>query len=241
MALEKATIVDAFKNEGLDEGIAEGLGFETDEQMKTWIGKYKDSTSFHPESLDKFTPEQLIEMANKRQSKSMQSLIDKLKEDARKKVEDEWNKTHSGTQSTTVEPPTNKDSDISEQLKTVLEQNKSFMEWKENVEKTQKEKETELSISEKRKSVLESLKKEGCDNDEVLEFVELKMNIDDGSNVESLKTKGKELYDEKYKKLFGRSYSPVFGGSGSSGEGKPSKEAEAIIKKNAERVKNLKY
>ena len=88
---------------------------------------------------------------------------------------------------------------------------------------------------------MDSLKKEGCDNDDVLEFVELKMQVDASSDVESLKTKGKELYDEKYKKLFGRSYSPVFGGSGSSGEGKPSKEAEAIIKKNAERVKNLKY
>ena len=111
----------------------------------------------------------------------------------------------------------------------------------ETMKNAQRDKETQMSISEKKKSIMDSLKKEGCDNDDVLEFVELKMQVDASSDVESLKTKGKELYDEKYKKLFGRSYSPVFGGSGSSGEGKPSKEAEAIIKKNAERVKNLKY
>lgn len=237
MALEQTAVVDAFNKEGLDEGIAEGLSFETDEQMNKWIGKYKDITSFKPESLDKFTPEQLIEMANKRQSKSMQSLIDKLKSDAAKKVEEDWNKTHGGVNKDENIPPENKDEGKGNLEKQIEALNKEI----ETMKNTQRDKETQMSISEKKKSIMDSLKKEGCDNDDVLEFVELKMQVDASSDVESLKTKGKELYDEKYKKLFGRSYSPVFGGSGSSGEGKPSKEAEAIIKKNAERVKNLKY
>lgn len=237
MALEQAAVVDAFKKEGLDEGIVEGLSFETDEQMNKWIGRYKDATSFKPESLDKFTPEQLIEMASKRQSKSMQSLVDKLKADAAKKAEEDWNKTHGGGKDTENTPPDNKDDGKSALEKQLESLSKEI----ETLKNAQKEKESQISISEKKKAIMDSLKKEGCDNDEVLEFVELKMQVDASSDVESLKTKGKELYDEKYKKLFGRSYNPVFGGSGGSGEGKPSKEAEAIIKKNAERIKNLKY
>ena len=237
MALEQAAVVDAFKKEGLDEGIVEGLSFETDEQMNRWIGRYKDATSFKPESLDKFTPEQLIEMASKRQSKSMQSLVDKLKADAAKKAEEDWNKTHGGGKDTENTPPDNKDDGKSALEKQLESLSKEI----ETLKNAQKEKESQISVSEKKKAIMDSLKKEGCDNDEVLEFVELKMQVDASSDVESLKTKGKELYDEKYKKLFGRSYNPVFGGSGGSGEGKPSKEAEAIIKKNAERIKNLKY
>ena len=237
MALEQAAVVDAFKKEGLDEGIVEGLSFETDEQMNRWIGRYKDATSFKPESLDKFTPEQLIEMASKRQSKSMQSLVDKLKADAAKKAEEDWNKTHGGGKDTGDTPPDNKDDGKSALEKQLESLSKEI----ETLKNAQKERESQISVSEKKKAIMDSLKKEGCDNDEVLEFVELKMQVDAGSDVGSLKEKGKELYDEKYKKLFGRSYNPVFGGSGGSGEGKPSKEAEAIIKKNAERVKNLKY
>lgn len=237
MALEQTAVVDAFKKEGLDEGIVEGLSFETDEQMNKWIGRYKDATSFKPESLDKFTPEQLIEMANKRQSKSMQSLVDKLKADAAKKAEEDWNKTHGGGKDTGDTPPDNKDDGKSALEKQLESLSKEI----ETLKNAQKEKESQISVSEKKKAIMDSLKKEGCDNDEVLEFVELKMQVDASSDVESLKEKGKELYDEKYKKLFGRSYNPVFGGSGGSGEGKPSREAEAIIKKNAERIKNLKY
>lgn len=238
MALEQTAVVDAFKKEGLDEGIAEGLSFETDEQMNKWIGKYKDTTSFKPESLDKFTPEQLMEMANKRQSKSWQSLMDRVKSDALKKAKEELNGNHGGGgKDTETTPPDNKDGEKS----TLEKQLESLSKEIETMKNAQKEKESQISVSEKKKAIIDSLKKEGCDNDEVLEFVELKMQVDASSDVESLKTKGKELYDEKYKKLFGRSYNPVFGGSGGSGEGKPSKEAEAIIKKNAERVKNLKY
>ena len=240
MAVEQTAIVDAFKNEGLDEGIAEGLNFETDESMKSWIGKYKDSTSFHPESLDKFTPEQLIEMANKRQSKSMQSLIDKLKDDAKKKVEEEWNKTHSGSPTPVTDPPVNKGSGIEQQLKAIAEQNKFLLEWKENIEKTQKEKATELSVSEKKKSILDGLKKNGCNNEDVLEFVELKMQVNADSNAEDCIKEGKKLYDEKYKKLYGGNvYSPVSKGGIEAAEGKPSEAIKKIKERTKERIKKL--
>ena len=232
MALEQGTIVDAFKQEGLDETIAEGLNFDTDEQMNKWIGNYKKVTSFNPSSLDNFTPEQLLEMARNRQSRSMQSLVDKLKDDAKKKVEEEWAKTHQGG---------------NDKVETGGGEEKSALEKKiDELEKMQKEmiaekqaRESELSIAEKKKSILDSLKKEGCDNEEVLEFVELKMKIDESSDVESLKAKGKSIYDEKYKKLFnGKAYSPASGGGSTVIKSKPTKEAEAIIAAMKEKNKN---
>ena len=97
----------------------------------------------------------------------------------------------------------------------------------------------EKSVSEKKKSFLKELKEKGCDNDEILEIVELKTKIDKDSNIEDLVSEGKKIYDTKYKKLFGNKYSPSGGGNG-NGSGKPTKEAESIKEKNKNRIKNFK-
>ena len=234
MAVEKLQIVDALKNEGLDENLAEGLSFENEEQMNGWIGKAKNFASFKPEMLDKLTPEQILEMANKRQSKSLQSLIDSIKTNEKKKLEDDWKKNHKEEK---TKPEPSQDNDMAA-LKKRLEDMES---WKEQVEKEKSERELNQSIETKKKSVMSALKEDGCDNEEVIEFVSLKLQINKDSDIDELKKEGKKIYDDKYKKLYGRSYNPSYGGNGDVHDGKPSKEAQAILKKNAERVKSLKY
>ena len=235
MAVEQTAIIDAFKNEGLNEGIAEGLNFETDDAMKTWIGKYKEATSFNPESLDKFTPEQLMEMASKRQSKSMQSLVDKLKSDAQKKVQEEWNKSHP---SPTKKPETGGggSSEKSELEKQVAE----LLRKEEERDKKEQQREELASLSKKKSSIIESLKKDGCNNEDILEFVDLKIKITADSNVEDCIKEGKAIYDEKYKKLFGgKVYSPVGGGGPKPTDGKPSESIQKIKEKAQARIKKL--
>ena len=230
MAIEKTQIVDALKNEGLDESLADDLSFENEEKLNGWIEKIKNFASFKPEMLDKLTPEQIIEMANKRQSKSLQSAIDSIKTNEKKRLEEERKKSHSD--------PDPKEIPENEEVDALKKKIAEMEEWKNKVEKERSDRELNQSIDSKKKSVMSALKSDGCNNDEVLEFVGLKLEVTKDSDIDDLKKEGKKIYDEKYKKLFGRSYIPGEGGNSHTNKNKPTKEALAVLESIKERNKN---
>ena len=112
--------------------------------------------------------------------------------------------------------------------------------WKEEVV-LEKQRQAELSsIKSKKESVISSLKKDGSDNDEILEFVELKLPITKDSDIEDLKKEGKKIYDEKYKKIYGANYRPGGGNANTPHAATTTKEIDDINNKNKEYRKKIK-
>lgn len=153
--------------------------------------------------------------------------------------DDEWNKNHQPTEDKN-NPPKDDDKDH----KSDEGKDSALEALEKEVAEMKKEREEESArgkISEKQKEVLKTLKEQGCDNDEVLEFVTLKLNINKDSDVSDLEKEGKKIYDEKYKKLYSRTYIPSSGGSSLEHEKERSKEVQKILEKNKARLKNVKY
>lgn len=103
------------------------------------------------------------------------------------------------TQTNTVVDPND---EIAKKLKELDDFKKSLEQRHESDVKTAK-------ITEKRNSVLSKLKEQGADNLEILEFVELSLSIDEDSDVNSLLSKGIELYNDKYSRVYRGEVSPA--------------------------------
>lgn len=229
MPLEKTVITDALKKEGLDESLADGLSFETEDAMNGWIGKAKNFTTFKASDFDKFTPEQLKEFANKRESKVLQSLLDSVKNDDKKKFEEEFNKKLEESKKNHPTPPsTGNDDDLKKELLELKGVVTGLLDEKKALTEKQ-------AVEEKKTAIMKSLKDAGCDNDDILEFVGLKIKVDKDSDVDEIQKEGKKIYDEKYKRLYGRSYKPAKGSNGTGiTQSKPTKQATSIL----ESIKN---
>lgn len=80
-------------------------------------------------------------------------------------------------------------------------------------------------IEEKRNSVLSSLKEQGANNSEILEYVELKLSIEAESDLNSLVTDALKIYNDKYSRVYKGEVNPAFGYGGSTTTRKNTKDA----------------
>lgn len=226
MPLEKEVIIDAFKKEGLDEKLADGLNFEDEATMNGWIGTAKNFNTITPESLDKFTPEQLLEYANSRKSRSLQSLLDSIKTSERKKVEDELKKK--------ATPPEEKkgnkeEKEMSPELKAKFDLLDELVKEREEAKKAKKEKE---KADEWDKTFLGLAK--GIDKED-LEYIKATLKV--GSSEQEIKdaiAKYSSLMSKRGFKNFG-----VETSSKKAGEENVDKDLEASVKRIADK-KNKK-
>lgn len=111
---------------------------------------------------------------------------------------------------------------------------------KEKMEREASEKQAKQTMEEKRNSIMEKLKENGCENKGTLDYVGLKLAIDGNMSDEDLIKEGKKIYDSHYKDLFGGTYNPSVGDNSISTKNSISKEAQQIIDKQKEKNKRLK-
>lgn len=88
MAIESEVIISKLKSEGIDEKLAAGISFETEEALNGWVGVAKTFME-KPKSIGEYTADELKTMADKGELKNVQSLLDKIRTEASKKVEPE--------------------------------------------------------------------------------------------------------------------------------------------------------
>jgi hypothetical protein len=83
MALEKEVIVDKLKEEGISETLGNGLSFETDEELTSWVDAYKTGLPAPEKALKDYTKEELEEIAKDPQfkgAKGLQGLLDSVRQ-----------------------------------------------------------------------------------------------------------------------------------------------------------------
>jgi len=79
MALEKDEIINKLKEEGINENLSNGLSFETEEDLYSWVDTYKSGLPEPIKGLDAYTKEELEEIAKDPQfkgAKGLQGFID---------------------------------------------------------------------------------------------------------------------------------------------------------------------
>lgn len=114
MALEKTEITDKLKDEGINEDLGNGLTFETEEDLTSWVDTYKSGLPAQEKKLQDYTKEELEEIAKDPQfkgAKGLQGLLDSVRQ---KKVEKDPPKPKPGND----EPP--------EWAKQLIEDNKAL-------------------------------------------------------------------------------------------------------------------
>jgi len=83
MALEQSIIIDELKSKGVDETLATGLSFETNEDLSSWVDAYKTSLPAKAKEIQDYTKEEIEEMAKDPQfkgAKGLQGFFDSLRQ-----------------------------------------------------------------------------------------------------------------------------------------------------------------
>lgn len=96
MALEKEKVISKLKEEGIDEKFGEGVNFETEEELNSWVGNAK-TLLVKPKALEEYTVDELeglLKVASPKE-KGLQALADRIRDAAKKKVEDKEQETKS--------------------------------------------------------------------------------------------------------------------------------------------------
>lgn len=78
MAIESEVIIGKLQAEGIDEKLASGISFETEEALDAWVGTAKTFVT-KLKSISEYTKEELKTMADKGEFKNLQSLIDGIR------------------------------------------------------------------------------------------------------------------------------------------------------------------
>lgn len=86
MAIESEVIVGKLKEEGIDEKLAIGISFETEEALNEWVGNAKTFTA-KPKDILEYTEDELKKMADEGKVKALQALLDKTRAQAKTKTE----------------------------------------------------------------------------------------------------------------------------------------------------------
>jgi len=116
MALEQIAITDKLKAEGITESLSNGLTFETDEDLASWVDNYKSGLPEPVKKLEDYTKEELEEMAKDPQfkgAKGLQGYIDSVRAKAPAKAP--------------VPIPPKPDNEEPEWAKTIREQNEKLL------------------------------------------------------------------------------------------------------------------
>jgi len=81
--IENEVIVSKLQAEGIDEKLAIGISFETEEALGAWVGAAKTFTT-KPKDISEYTEVELKELADGGKVKTLQALLDKTRTEARK-------------------------------------------------------------------------------------------------------------------------------------------------------------
>lgn len=86
MALEKEKVINKLKEEGIDEKFGEGVNFETEEELNSWVGNAK-TLMVKPKSLEEYTVDELEGVLKNPSpnAKGLQALADRIRDNAAKK------------------------------------------------------------------------------------------------------------------------------------------------------------
>lgn len=86
MALEKEKVINKLKEEGIDEKFGEGVNFETEEELNSWVGNAK-TLMVKPKSLEEYTVDELEGVLKNPspKAKGLQALADRIRNSAAKK------------------------------------------------------------------------------------------------------------------------------------------------------------
>ena len=103
--IENEVIVSKLQAEGIDEKLAIGISFETEEALGAWVGAAKTFTT-KPKDISEYTVDELKKLADGGTVKHLQALLDKTRTEATKVT-------------TTTE--TKKEAEISPELKAMQE------------------------------------------------------------------------------------------------------------------------
>lgn len=84
MAVESEVIIGKLQSEGIDDKLAAGISFETEEALNAWVGNAKTLLE-KPKDISQYTVEELREKADKGEFKNIQSLLDKIRQEGKPK------------------------------------------------------------------------------------------------------------------------------------------------------------
>lgn len=87
--LEKTVVIDKLKEEGVDEKLGDGVQFETEGELTSWITNLKSAIPDPTKALNEYTEEELKTEADSGNNKVLQGLLDKVRTDATKKAKTE--------------------------------------------------------------------------------------------------------------------------------------------------------
>ena len=76
--IENEVIVSKLQSEGIDEKLAIGISFETQEALDTWVGTAKTFTT-KPKDITEYTEDELKKLADGGTVKTLQALLDKAR------------------------------------------------------------------------------------------------------------------------------------------------------------------
>lgn len=76
--IENEIVVNKLKEEGIDENLAVGISFESEEALNTWVGTAKTFTA-KPKDIKDYTADELKSLADSGSAKNLQSLLDKIR------------------------------------------------------------------------------------------------------------------------------------------------------------------
>ena len=77
MAVESSVVIGKLQSEGIDNELATGISFETEEALNAWVGKAKTLLE-KPKDISQYTVEELREKADKGEFKNIQSLFHEI-------------------------------------------------------------------------------------------------------------------------------------------------------------------
>lgn len=84
--IENEVIVNKLQSEGIDEKLAIGISFETEEALSAWVGTAKTFTT-KPKDISEYTEDEFKKLADEGKVKTLQSLLDKTRTEARVKID----------------------------------------------------------------------------------------------------------------------------------------------------------
>lgn len=84
--IENEVIISKLQSEGIDEKLAGGIQFETEEALNEWVGIAKTFTS-KPRGIEEYNADELKKLADEGKVKGLQALLDKTRAEAEGKPE----------------------------------------------------------------------------------------------------------------------------------------------------------
>jgi hypothetical protein len=82
--IENEVIVSKLQSEGIDEKLAGGIQFETQEALDAWVGIAKTFTT-KPRGIEEYNADELKKLADEGKVKGLQALLDKTRSEAKGK------------------------------------------------------------------------------------------------------------------------------------------------------------